>query len=321
MRSAPRPAPHAVPQRDRPGLAALTICVGVALASGMDAVVKFLSGDYPVHQLMAVRCLIAVPLLGLFALWAGGFAPLAPRQRRMVLFRGLIMGSSYVAFAMSLASLPMASGVAIYFTMPLFVAALAGPMLGEHVPLYRWLAIAAGFAGVLLMIRPGAETFEPAALLALYAALGYAVGQLVTRSLAATVAAPALAFWQNVVYLAIALVLAAGFGLAGGGGEGHKSIAFLTRGWVMPPPADMALMAATGLLSASAMVLFSQSYRLGEANFVAPFEYSNMLWAVAWGVLLFADMPDWITLAGAATVAAAGLFMLSRNRRPRVGAG
>jgi drug/metabolite transporter (DMT)-like permease len=318
LRSASRLALPNAPRHDRPGLAVMSICGAILLASTMDAVVKFLSGGYPIHQLLAVRCGVALPLLAVFALWRTGSLAVARSDWKLLIARGVIMGTAYMAFAMAVATLPLASGVAIYFTMPLFVAALAGPVLGEVVPAYRWFAIAAGFAGVLVMIRPGSSVFEPAALLALYSAFGYAVGQLVTRSLGSSVASPVLAFWGNFAYLVLALLLAAGFALGGFSSEGlHPSVAFLTRGWVMPPAGDLALMASTGVLSAIAMVGFATAYRLGEANFVAPFEYSAMLWATAYGIVLFADLPDGWTIAGGALVAAAGLAMLWLDRRRR----
>jgi len=295
----------------------MALCAAVALASSIDAIVKFLSGGYPVHQLMMVRAGAALPLLAIFVLWREGTLSVPRAQWKLVALRGLIMASAYLGFSMAVATLPLASGVAIYFTMPLFVAALAGPVLGELVPVYRWVLIAAGFTGVLVMIRPGSTVFEPAALLALYSAFGYGCSQMITRSLTGHVPSAILAFWGNAFYLVIAIVLAvvfSGFGTL----EGlHPSIAFLTRSWQMPTLTDFALMASTGVLSAGAMVLFATAYRLGEASFVAPFEYSAMLWATLYGIFLFADLPDAYTMTGGSVVALAGLTMLWLDTRAR----
>jgi drug/metabolite transporter (DMT)-like permease len=166
MRSSSRLALDNAPRLDSPGLAVMALCAAVALASSIDAIVKFLSGGYPVHQLMMVRAGAALPLLAIFVLWREGTLSVPRAQWKLVALRGLIMASAYLGFSMAVATLPLASGVAIYFTMPLFVAALAGPVLGELVPVYRWVLIAAGFTGVLVMIRPGSTVFEPAALAA-----------------------------------------------------------------------------------------------------------------------------------------------------------
>ena len=215
MRSSSRLALDNAPRLDSPGLAVMALCAAVALASSIDAIVKFLSGGYPVHQLMMVRAGAALPLLAIFVLWREGTLSVPRAQWKLVALRGLIMASAYLGFSMAVATLPLASGVAIYFTMPLFVAALAGPVLGELVPVYRWVLIAAGFTGVLVMIRPGSTVFEPAALLALYSAFGYGCSQMITRSLTGHVPSAILAFWGNAFYLVIAIVLAvvfSGFG-------------------------------------------------------------------------------------------------------------
>lgn len=317
MRSSSRLALDNAPRLDRPGLAVLSLCGAIALASSIDATVKFLSGGYPVHQLLAVRAGMALPLLAIFVLWREKTLSVPRARWKLVGLRGLIMASAYLGFSLAVATLPLASGVAIYFTMPLFVAALAGPVLGELVPAYRWALIAAGFTGVLIMIRPGSTVFEPAALLALYAAFGYGCSQLITRSLTGQVPSAILAFWGNVFYLLLALILAVLFSSVGNPEGLHPSIAFLTRSWQMPTPSDFALMASTGFMSAAAMVLFATAYRLGQASFVAPFEYSAMLWATLYGFLLFADLPDAYTLTGGSVVASAGLTMLWLDRRAR----
>ncbi len=317
MRSASRLALNNAPRLDHPALAVLCLCGAVALASSIDAIVKLLSGGYPVHQLLAVRTGTALPLLLVYVLWREG-PPRVPRNLwGLVIARGCIMATAYLGFAMSVATLPLASGVAIYFTMPLFVAALAGPVLGERVPAYRWLLIAIGFISVLVMIRPGSSVFEPAALLALYSAFGYGCSQLITRSLTSQVPSAILAFWGNAFYLLLAIVLALAFLNFGTSQNLHPSIAFLTRGWQTPNATDLALMVSTGLLSSAAMVLFATAYRLGEASFVAPFEYSSMLWATLYGIVLFADLPDIYTLAGGSAVACSGLMMLWLDRRRR----
>jgi drug/metabolite transporter (DMT)-like permease len=300
---------------DNAPLAILSICGAVALATSMDAAIKWLSGEYPVHQLLVLRCLVAAPVL--FAL-AGmhGREIVTPHPRwGIVVLRALIMCSAYLAFVMGIAAMPMADAVAIYFTLPLFVAALAGPMLGEKVALERWLAILAGFVGVLVMIRPGAGVFEPAALLMLYAALAYGIGQMLTRWLGYGLRAPVLAFQQNFIYLIVGTILSLVFGFGQFAVEVHPSVDFMLRGWTMPPPADLALILSLGIVTGVAMVLFTSAYRLAESNLVAPFEYTAMIWATLWGFLLFADFPDWTTGAGAALVIGAGLYMLGAARR------
>jgi drug/metabolite transporter (DMT)-like permease len=292
----------------------LNLCAAVAIASTLDALTKYLSGTYPVHEVMVVRCLVSVPFFIAMMAYERSFGGIIPRHFAWVTLRGLILASANLSFYLAIAAIPMADAVAIYFTMPFFVAALVAPMLGERVRVYRWAAIAAGFAGVMLMIRPGSGVFEPAALLALWSAFGYGTGQAMARPLSGVVPSSVIVFHQNIIYLLLAAVLAAIFGAGAFASESHASLSFLTAPWVAPTARDLGLMVLFGLMSAAAMPLFVLAYKLAEANFIAPFEYTAMFWAVLWGVILFNDFPDQWTWAGASIVIGAGLFMLSMDR-------
>jgi drug/metabolite transporter (DMT)-like permease len=135
--------------------AALLALFAVGAASIQDAIVKHVSDIYPVTETVMIRCLTSLPVLA-FMLWrAGGFTSLATPYWRVILLRSLVLCSAYFAFVMAFAAMPLANAVSIYFTMPFFVAGLSGPFLHERVPVHRWIAIALGFAGVLIMVRPG----------------------------------------------------------------------------------------------------------------------------------------------------------------------
>lgn len=306
--TAPTPA-------DNKLLAIFYACGAVGIASCGDTVVKWLSGNYPAHQVLVIRCLIGIPILAFIVHRNASFASLIGPGMGLSLTRGLIMSSAYLAFILSIAAMPMADSVAIYFTMPLFVAVLAGPILGEHVRMHRWIAIIAGFIGVIIMINPGSGVLEPAAFLSLYSALGYAFSQTLARRVVRNVPPAAMAFHTNAVYLLVATSLAIIFTLFDVGAVHHKSLAFLTRPWHWPSAIDLAAMLLLGSTVAIAMVLFGMAYRSAESSFVAPFEYSAMFWAVLLGLLVFGDIPGLTTLWGGAIVLAAGLFMLWADRR------
>ena len=305
----------ATAHRDNPSLALAWGAFGVFAASVMDAVMKGMSGAYPIHELMVIRGLSALPFMALLAWREAGPRLLRPRRYRLILVRGLLMCSAYIAFMLALAALPMADAVGLYFTMPLFVAAFAGLVIGERVPGYRWAAIAVGFAGTLIMVKPETSVFDVAALFAIYSAAGYALGQILARRLGPDVTPGVLAFHQNLIYLAVACVLAVMFTLLDLGEGIDRSFAFLTRPWVVPPLSDLLIVAALGPVLAIAMFAFSSAYRLGPATLVAPLEYTAMFWAVIFGFAFWGDTPTPATLAGAAIVAGAGLYMLSRDRR------
>ena len=296
-------------------LAVLCACAAVGISSAGDSVVKWLSDTYPVHQILVVRCLIGIPILAFIVHKHASLASLVSPGMGLSLLRGLIMSSAYLAFILSIAAMPLADSVAIYFAMPLIVAVIAGPLLGEHVALHRWVAIIAGLVGVIIMINPGSGVFEPAALLSLYSAFGYAVSQTLARLVVRRVPPAAMAFHTNAVYLSLAIVLAILFTQLDLGAVQHKSVAFLARPWHWPTPIDFGAMLLLGSTVAFAMVLFAMAYKSAESSFVAPFEYSAMFWAAALGFLIFADVPGMRTLWGGAIVLLAGLFMLWADRR------
>jgi drug/metabolite transporter (DMT)-like permease len=301
--------------RDNPVLAALCACLAVLSASIMDAGMKSMSMRYPVHELMVLRALAALPFLTFLAWREAGSRLLRPPRYPMILLRSTVMCSAYTAYVMALAAMPLADTAAIYFTMPLFVAAFAGVTLGERVPLHRIIAILVGFSGSILTLRPRGDVFEPAALLALYSALGYATGQLLARSLGAQVTPGVLAFHQNIIYLVLALAMAAVFANVGSPLEMHPSIAFLTRPWGVPKTFDLGFVLLMGPLVTCSMYFFSLAYRIGQASFVAPFEYSAIIWAIIFGILFWGDIPSPTVLIGAALVAATGIYMLRRDTR------
>jgi drug/metabolite transporter (DMT)-like permease len=299
---------------DNRAKAAVLILLAIFFASTQDAIVKFMSANYPAYESVIFRGLTSLPILAIWHLRNHHWRTFLTPHWRQVLLRAVILCTAYLAFILAIAAMPIANMVAIYFTMPFFVAGLAGPLLGEKVPLYRWIAIIGGFVGVLIMVRPGIQAFEPASLLALYSAFGYAVGQMMGRKQAQVVPPLVIANIQNAVYLGVALLIGAIVYFTGFSGEANKSLAFLTRPFVMPSRDDFFLLVSMGVLAAFTIVCFINAYRLAEANFVAPFEYSGMIWAVLYGFLLFADFPDMWTWSGMTVVAGAGLYMLAKDR-------
>jgi drug/metabolite transporter (DMT)-like permease len=227
--------------------------------------------------------------------------------------RGLLLVISYTTYYLAFPVMPLADIVALYFTVPIFVTALAGPFLGEKIGWHRWLATMVGFGGVIVMLRPGSGVLNLAALLPLVAACTYGSAQLMTRRYSTNAPALVMSFYQNLMFLAAAglMALAMAFFFNGGiASGGNGSLDFLLRPWVMPSLRDLLLLAACGPISAIAMTLLSQAYRLTEANLVTPFEYSGLIWAALWGYAIFGETPDATMWLGAVLIVGAGLYML-----------
>lgn len=295
--------------------AALFAVASVGLASMQDAIMKGVSGDFPAYEAVVFRTISSLPLMLMWLFLTSSFSNLFPaRHLPMLVFRSFILCTAYFGFVLSIASLPLATSVSIYFTMPFVVAALAGWFLGERVPAYRWIAIAIGFGGVLLMVRPGSDAFQPAALYALWSAIGYAIGQMVGRRLSMRVEPVVIANWQNLTYFTVALCIGLAAPAFAGLDISDKSLQFLLRPWVWPDVHRLVLLVIMGVLSTLASAGFIFAYRSAEANFVAPFEYTALLWAVVNGIVFFGDFPDSSTGTGAVIVIGAGIWMLWKDR-------
>ena len=297
-----------------PGLAALCLCGGVAIFSGQDWIIKLLSGDYPVHQAIAIRGVVAVLILLAYIALDGKIESLRSKRMGLLIVRGLVLMMAYTTYYLAFPSMPLANIVALWFTVPLFVTALAGPFLGEKVGVRRWAAAIVGFAGVLIIVRPFANSFSLASLLPIASALTYSISALMARRMGETESAPVMSFYQNLVYLLVALVMAAIFGGGAYEGTSNPSLEFLVRGWVTPSWLDLALLAACGVIASIATVLLTQAYRMAEANFVACFEYSAIIWATLGGYLFWREVPDVYFFVGAALIVAAGLYVLFRTQ-------
>jgi drug/metabolite transporter (DMT)-like permease len=304
-------ASNLLQQRDRRSLRAVaTLCAGIFIFSFQDVVVKTVAGLYPVHEVITIRCVISIPIILAMLHWHGGIRSILSRRAGWLALRGAALMVSYTTYYLAFPVLPLASIIALYFTVPLFVTALAGPVLGERIGLNRWIATVVGFAGVLVMLRPASGFFEWAALLPVGSALGYAAAALMARRLGATDSAPVMAFYQNLLFLIGALAMAALLGQGGFAGDSQGSLAFLLRAWTLPSWRDLLLMAATGPIAAIGTVLLTQAYRMAEANLVASFEYSGLIWASLWGFAFWGEVPGLATLTGAALIIGAGLYML-----------
>lgn len=295
----------------------LLLCAGLGLFAVQDLILKMMSGSYPLSEAMVLRALTAVPLLYALVRATGGRA-FAPGWPRMIL-RGLVMFFSYSGYYLALPVLPLATTVALYFSAPLMIVVLSVVTLGERVSPQRWVAVLAGFVGVLVMIRPGSTLFEWAALLPVISGLAYATSMIMARVQGAYHSAAELAFHGNLVFLGCALILTLLFGNGAHATDAHPSLAFLLRGWVVPTFRDFMLMTACGVIAAVGSALLTQAYRIAPSASVAPFEYTALIWSVLYGWLFWSDWPAPTTWTGIAIIVGSGLLVLRAEPRPATG--
>ncbi len=293
---------------------------GAAILSLNDMAIKFLSGGYPLHQVILIRSLIAITVILCFMGATGtGYRQLRTSRWRAHLLRVSIIMISNVAYFLGLAALPLADAVAIGYVSPIFVTLLSIVVLGEKVGPRRWSAVAAGMLGVLVMMRPGEGGLHLPALMVMLSALCYATGNIMTRRMKDTEAAVTLNFYVQVGFIVVSMTMGLGVGDGHMAGSGDPSLAFLLRAWIWPPLGDVPYFLATGLAVAVGGLMISQAYRTGEAGLIAPFEYVGMPMAIFWGVVVFGRWPDGVAWVGIALICGAGLYVFWRERRIREG--
>lgn len=293
----------------------LCVLTAGATFSTSDMMIKTLSGAYPLHQIVFIRAIIALMIiLGLFMPLEGGYHNLRTTRWKLHVFRGGCVVIANMSFFVGVAVLPLAEATAIFFVAPLFITALSVPFLGEKVGVRRWLSVMVGLVGVVIVIRPGSDVFQYAALAPVLAAFAYAFMQITARKLGGTERASTMAFYVQVTFV----LVCATSGLTLGDGRfaetvDSPSLLFLLRAWTVPSQFDGGVMLAVGVLSAFGSYLISQGYRLAEATTAAPFEYIVLPMAIVWGVIIFDDWPDAIALLGILLIVASGLYAFWRE--------
>ncbi|MGF1477475.1 MAG: DMT family transporter [Geminicoccaceae bacterium] len=266
----------------------------------VDAVVKQLSATFSIYQVGFLVCAVSSVLVLGQAAWDGSLRHLMPRRPGLVVLRAALASATGVCAWNAFSRLPLADAYGLIFTMPLLVTALSVPLLGERVGWRRWTAVLVGFAGVLVMVGPGSATLQIGHLFALGAATLAALALIVLR-------------WIGPGERAGTQLMAVMIG----------SLAVTAPGAISEwQPPDLHLwrsVAIAGVLVAAAQLSMIHAMRNAPAVLVAPFQYTQLIWALLYGALLFGDMPNAQTLLGAAIVATSGLYVVRRERVRKVG--
>ena len=300
---------------ERHNLIGISSAIGATFCFSInDTTIKFLSGDYALHQIVLLRSLIGTAaLMGIAMPLAGGWSVLRTQNLKLHMLRGLCVVIANMCFFLALSRLPLADATTIMFISPMVITAMSAIILHEHVGPRRWAAVGIGLVGVVLVMRPGAGAFQVASVLPLVAALFYASLHILTRRIGKADSALTMVLYVQFVFI----VVSAGFGLIFGHGtfldSAPPALEFLLRPWVWPPLSDLPLLALVGIMSAAGGALISQAYRLCEAGLAAPFEYLALPLSVFWGVTVFGDWPASTTWAGILLILAGGLYMIWRE--------
>ena len=279
---------------DRPVLGIVLMLLGIAGFAVMDATIKWLTADYPVAQVVALRSWFGLPLLCLFALYGGGLKTLRSRRPLVHIGRYLLVFALSFSFFWALSQMKLVDAISITFAAPILITALSVPLLKESVGWHRWMAIGIGFCGVLIMLRPGVGVFQWAALVVLGSAVVYALLMITTRAFKSTESTAALMLYPQLGMSLTGIVLVPFF-------------------WVTPSLGDLGLFALAGTFGSVGVMCVTHAFRLGPVAVISPFEYSALIWATLLGYLLWDELPDTLTLVGAAIVISSGLYIIYRE--------
>jgi len=280
----------------RPALGALFTVLAMLGFASMDAISKYLVADFAIAQMMWIRYALFCAFAWVVVRRRGLIASFRTRRPFLQAGRATIAVIESAIFVLAFVFLPLADTHAIAATSPLMVIALGALFLGERLDRARWVAVIAGFAGVLLIVRPGFQSLAWPLLIPLLGALLWAIYQILVRFSAREDSPDTTLVWSAFVALGITTLIG-------------------PWQWVWPDAASWGLLLAIGLLGSLAHWFLILALDHAEAGAIQPYSYTLLVWATALGLIVFGDLPDGWTLAGAAVIVASGLYAWLSERR------
>jgi drug/metabolite transporter (DMT)-like permease len=288
-------APYGIKQDRLAGMAAML--TGVAAFALMDAGLKLLTAHYPAAQVAALRGLAALPVVFMWAWYAGGLGQLLRVRWPLHLIRGVLSVVMMITFTFALKELSLAKTYALFFIAPLLIALMSMPMLGEPVRRAQWLAIVVGFGGVLIVLKPDTHGFGWAGTLAvLGTALCYSLSSVLVKIIGRTDSTQSMIFWMT-------CMLAIG------------ATALAVPGWQPLNSAHYPILLGVALTGAVGQWGITEAFKRAPAATVAPLEYSGLAWVMIIDLLVWSVLPSWRTLVGAAVIIGSGLYLLRHESR------
>jgi S-adenosylmethionine uptake transporter len=301
-------AATAVGTYDHSARGVVFLFIKIIVFSLQDVIIKWMSSDYPVHEIVLIRSIFAIIPILLITHFTGGLHQLGTRHFRLHFIRSALLFATFMTFYLSLAALPLAEAVTLSFTTPLFITILSVVMLGEKVSFHQWIAVFVGFLGVICMLNPGAEIVNPAAFLTLASAFLYALASIITRQLGNTESGISLTFYPTLFYIVFSAIIALALSGSTSTQELHASLAFLLHAWKIPSRVDLSFIFLLGLIAASGFYCLSQAYRLAPPSTLAPFEYFAVFLGVVWGYMVWGEVPEVQAIVGIVLIVGSGLY-------------
>jgi drug/metabolite transporter (DMT)-like permease len=291
---APPARPATVSRKDGALLGIGLIIASTIFFSAGDVAAKLMMANLPPVEVTWLRYVVFLALIAPAAVAAHGGEALRTRRPKLQVLRGLAVVLSSLFFMLGLGALPVAETTAINFMSPVFITALSIPLLGEKVGVRRWAAAVVGFAGVLVVVRPGSDAFHYAALFPVGAAMVWAFAAIATRMMSQERPETTLA-WSAAIGVVVLSVM-------------------VPFNWRTPSTMDLVFAVLTGVGSTLGHWLLVQAYRMAPASVLAPFSYVQLVFASVFAFLVFDEVPGSFTVLGGVIIAASGLYTANRER-------
>lgn len=300
---------------DQPAFAVVSMLIGLLALSLQDALGKILSSHLSLWQFQSSRALLNVLFVLLLArLTMRGFH-LIPHNKLAVFFRSLMHVGAMMCFFGSAPFLTMAEIAGGLYTFPLFVAVLGAVVLKENVGVRRIVAILVGFAGTLLILRPGTDSFRLVALLPVGAGFCYAIFIVITRRFCKAESPVVLTLFSNVLIFCSGCLGMLTLTLLQPPDRMVDQFPFILSPWLPMLSWMVLLVIVCTIFNVIGNITMSKAYQSAESSFLAPFDYSYLVFASFWGFVFWRDVPEALTLVGMVMIAASGIFVAWRERR------
>jgi len=290
----------------------MVIVLTVFLMSLQDAIIKYASSDLTLWQIYVLRSTLAIPLLFAISAFSQSLVEIVPRSIGWTATRALLLVLMYFCIYAAAPVLSLAILGAAFYTGPLFITLFSWVLLGEIITWRKWLAVLIGFAGVIIIMRPGTEDFSYWILLPILSGLFYALAAITTRARCRDEPVLCLAVSLNVALL-VSGILVSGilFTLQLSASE-ISAYPFLLGNWAVMGWPEWNLIAVLALLIAGIGIGLAKAYQSAPASIIATFDYSYLIFAVFWSLVIFSEPPDVPTIIGMGLIAAGGLLTIQR---------
>jgi len=295
---------------DNSKLAVFSIIFAVLALSMGDAVIKYVSASFSLWQIYVVRSLIAAPILIAVIKFREPTLSLKPVSISWTAIRSLLLGVMWVAYYAALPHIKLSVAAAVFYTIPLFITLFSAVFTGDKVTSKSWIAIVLGFFGVLLIVRPDADGFNAYVLLPLLAAILYAVAMILTRTKSLDENPKILSLSLNITFIGMGIVASLLIAIWDPAESAKNTYPFLIGDWAVLDLSGWLTMSVLAIVIIFGSLFAAIAYQNAPSSVVATFDYSYLAFAALWGLLVFSEVPDALTVLGMVMIAGAGMIAI-----------